>query len=356
MAQPTLVGTAELAELLGVSKQTISNWRSKETDFPEPMAELKSTPVWDRSAVISWARERGLSSEGLQKLGAESSAVVVSLMNMKGGVGKSTLTANLGWYCASRQHKRVLLVDLDPQFNLTQYVLGVDRYEQLVKADRPTILDIFEQIGVNAVAKVSPKREPSSVTTRLKAWTKGGRLDLVPSRLELAWTLKNPQFKEKPLAKFTAAVSKNYDLILIDCPPTESILTEAAYLASNYILVPVKPEFLSTIGLPLLARSIADFEDRNESATLKLAGIVFNSSSPGKLEHSRSRKDVAAVAKQYGWYVFQHELGYSDSYPRGSRYGTPIFQTNYARWERINEFEALADEFMERVGLKRNES
>src|SRR5438105_1214197 len=127
MAQPTLVGTAELAELLGVSKQTISNWRSKETDFPEPMAELKSTPVWDRSAVISWAREHGLSSEGLQRLGAESSAVVVSLMNMKGGVGKSTLTANLGWYCASRQHRRVLLVDLDPQFNLTQYVLGVDR-------------------------------------------------------------------------------------------------------------------------------------------------------------------------------------------------------------------------------------
>lgn len=352
MAQPIFVGTAELAELLGVSKQTIFNWRSKEDGFPEPIAELKSTPVWDQAVVVAWAVARGLSSPELQKALAQSNAIVVSLMNMKGGVGKSTLTANLGWYCAFRKQKRVLLVDLDPQFNLTQYVLGVDRYEQLVKEGRPTILDVFEQIGVNAVAKVAPKREPSSVISRLKAWKQGGKLDLVPSRLELAWTLKNPQFKEKPLAKFAAAVSKSYDLILIDCPPTESILTEAAYLASNYILVPVKPEFLSTIGLPLLARSIGDFLERNETATLKLAGIVFNSSSPGKSEHSRSRKDVATVARQYGWYVFQHELGYSDSYPRGSRYGTPIFHTNYARWDRISEFEALAEEFMERVGLK----
>ena len=130
---------------------------------------------------------------------------------------------------------------------------------------------------------------------------------VLPSRLELAWTLKNPQFKEKPLAKFVGAISKNYDLILIDCPPTESILTEAAYLASEYILVPVRPEFLSTIGLQLLARSIADFRERNESSVLKLAGIVFNSTSPTKSEHARSRKDVSNVARQHDWYVFGNE-------------------------------------------------
>jgi chromosome partitioning protein len=355
MAQPKLVGTAELAELLGVSKQTVSNWRSKEDGFPDPIAELKSGPVWDQAAVVAWAVDRGMTSVELKRVASEPTAIVASLMNMKGGVGKSTLTANLGWYCAFRAQKRVLLVDLDPQFNLTQYVLGVDRYEQLVKENKPTILDVFEQVGVNAVTRVAPKREPSSIIMRLKAWNKGGRLDVVPSRLELAWTLKNPQFKEKPLAKFVAAVARNYDLILIDCPPTESILTEAAYLASEYILVPVRPEFLSTIGLQLLARSIADFRERNESAVLRLAGIVFNSTSPTKSEHARSRKDVSNVARQHDWYVFRNEVGYSDSYPRGSRFGTPIFQTDYARWERKLEFEAVAAEFMDRVGLKRNE-
>jgi len=355
MAQPTLVGTAELSELFGVSKQTISNWRAKET-FPSPIAELKAGPVWDQASVISWALEQGLTSGEVAGLATERAATIVSLMNMKGGVGKSTLTANLGWYCAYTEQRRVLLIDLDPQFNLTQYVLGVERYEQLVKADKPTVLDIFEQVGINAITKITPKREPTSIITRLRAWNRGGRLDLVPSRLELAWTLKNPQFKEKPLSKFVTAVASNYDLILIDCPPTESILTEAAYLASEYILVPVRPEFLSTIGLPLLARSMADFQDRNETVVLKLAGIVFNSISPNKTEHTRSKKDVARIAKQYGWYVFEHQVGYSDSYPRGARQGTPIFRTDYARWERIHEFEDVADEFMVRIGLKQGEA
>ncbi len=85
-------------------------------------------------------------------------------------------------------------------------------------------------------------------------------LDLIPSRLELASSLKNPTGKERRLAKEIAKISDDYDLIIIDCAPTESILTEAAYFASRYALVPVKPEFMATIGLPLLARSIEEFK------------------------------------------------------------------------------------------------
>jgi chromosome partitioning protein len=79
---------------------------------------------------------------------------------------------------------------------------------------------------------------------------------LIPSRLELSRTLKNPHGKERRLAKALSQVQNNYDLIIIDCAPTESVLTDAAYFASRYILVPIKPEFMATIGLPLLARSL----------------------------------------------------------------------------------------------------
>jgi chromosome partitioning protein len=76
-------------------------------------------------------------------------ATVISLINMKGGVGKSTLAVNLAWHLAgyTTWSKNVLLVDLDPQFNASQYVLGVNRYsKQVVAVNRPTVWDIFEQI------------------------------------------------------------------------------------------------------------------------------------------------------------------------------------------------------------------
>jgi chromosome partitioning protein len=345
----SFLGTAELAELFKVSKQTVANWRGRE-DFPAPVAELKSGPVWDQRDVLLWAEQHAVATRGLVR---KSLAVTVALMNMKGGVGKSTLTANLGWFC-SAQKLRVLLIDLDPQFNLSQYALSVEVYEKLIKEDHATVLDLFEQVGVTAISKGATKRKPGDFIYKVTRWTNGGKLDIVPSRLELAWTLKNPQFKEKPLEKFVKAVAQEYDLILIDCSPTESILTEAAYLATDFVLVPIKPDFLSTIGLPLLARSLADFKERNETSDVRIAGVLFNATSPYKPEQLRSKKDVHRVAEKNGWYVFQHEVSQSDSYPKGARMGKPIFRTEYARWDKITEFSAVGREFMGRVGLAKS--
>ena len=138
---------------------------------------------------------------------------------------------------------------------------------------------------------------------------------------------------------------------MIDCPPTESILTTAAYLASNYILVPVRPEFLSCIGLPLLVRSLDDFRAQNDEHEIKLAGIVFNSATNYKGEHLRAKDYVHNVAQKHGWYVFTNEVGYSDSYPKGAREGRPIFLTDYARWTKKMEFDAVAKEFTKQIGL-----
>jgi len=87
-----LVGASEVADLLNVSKQTLVNWRAK-GDFPEPVAELKSGPVWDQADVLRWAQQKEIKTRPIT---TESRAQVVAVTNMKGGVGKSTLTANLG--------------------------------------------------------------------------------------------------------------------------------------------------------------------------------------------------------------------------------------------------------------------
>jgi chromosome partitioning protein len=353
MSLPKLLGTAEVASLLSVSKQTLANWRARYPDFPQPMAELASGPVWDQSDIAAWAARNNISLSITPGPGAKSApkAVTVAFVNMKGGVGKSTLTANMGWFCAYKRQKRVLLVDLDPQFNLTQYVLGVEQIEKMLASNSASIIDLFEHLTPAVVNKGSGKHEPKNAVLKVRAWQNGPRLDIIPSRLELAFTLKNPTGKEQLLAKFLKSVSLNYDLILIDCPPTESMLSDAAYLAADKIVVPVRPEFLSTIGLPLLARSIADFRERYDDHDLSIAGIVFNAIVETKPEHRRSRRAVQASAAEYGWYIFQNAISYSDSYPRGSRLGKPIFATDYARWEKVAEFSAVAGEFMKRVGL-----
>src|SRR5690606_39015229 len=110
-----------------------------------------------------------------------------------------------------------------------------------------------------------------------------------------------------------AKIEDEYDIILFDCAPTESLLTTAAYLASDYILVPVKPEYLSSIGLPLLVRSLEEFNDHPAYGAhkLQLAGVVFNATTGYSPEEIKSKNSVKSEAKKRSWYVFQNEVSYS---------------------------------------------
>ena len=144
-----LVGASEVAEMLGVSKQTLINWRNRDSTFPEPVADLKSGPVWQRDEIVAWAKAAGVEvspKKRKQPAAAKRDAITVAVVNMKGGVGKSTVTANLGWHSAYKKNHKVLLVDLDPEFNLSQYTLGSERYHDLmVKKNKPSIYNVFEQ-------------------------------------------------------------------------------------------------------------------------------------------------------------------------------------------------------------------
>lgn len=343
-----LLGLAEVAELLQVSRQTVVNWRARRAGFPAPVADLRSGPIWRESDVIEWASDNEVTTAELPSEVEGRAGTTVALMNMKGGVGKSTLTANLGWYCAYHENMRVLLVDLDPQFNLSQYVLGTAGYEKHLAQNKGTVLNIFEQAMPSGGSKGKRKRlEPETVISKVKSWRDGSRIDLVPSELSLSWTLKNPTTKEQLLKNFLAEVRGNYDLVLIDCAPTESILTIATYLATDHVLVPVKPEFLSVIGLPLLVRSIDEFEEHYQES-VNVLGVVFNASTD-KPEHERSRSQVRKVAGDNGWEVFKNEVAMSDSYPKGARLGKPIFLTDYARAYKVSNFISVAEEFMEKL-------
>jgi len=280
-------------------------------------------------------------------------AIKLALINMKGGVGKSTLTINIAWHFAAytKWNKRVLVADLDPQFNASQYLLGIHKYESLLNNKRPTMWDVFEQHRTTP-SGASKRLVPKEATFRAVTFSEDNYVDIIPSRLELSFSVKSGESPmEHYLDRLLKKLDKSYDLVVIDCAPTESILTIAAYLASDFILIPVKPEFLSTIGLPLLAQSLDNFSEKYDRPPVDIAGIVFNGTTNYSPEEITAKREVKRLADNNGWYVFKSEIPYSRSYPKGAREGEPIFRTSYARSDQASSFSKFANELASRIGL-----
>lgn len=281
-------------------------------------------------------------------------ATSVSLINMKGGVGKTTLASQIAWYAVEQLDKKVLLIDLDPQANASQSVMSPKTWVNYLDKGGLTVADIFEQFTPTGTATGSPKKlDLLKVIHNRVTYKDGSLLDLVPSRLELSWTLRNPTGKETLLARFIAKVEQKYDLIILDCSPTDSILTDAAYHCSRYILVPIRAEFLASIGFPLLNRSIKAFQMRHEETAIEVVGLVFNDFHRGgeKRENKLARKDVKEKASEYGWNIFENDIPHSDSYFRAARDGMPIGKTKGAHGMVKGEFAAFAEEFFGKIGL-----
>lgn len=281
-------------------------------------------------------------------------AVVVSLINMKGGVGKTTVASQLA-HAAASDGLRVLAVDLDPQSNLSQSILGPQRYARHLRENGPTVVRILEDYIPPSGTGGGPRRiDVGAAILNDVGYGWDSRLDLIASRLELSRTLKNPTGPERRLASGIGQVGDRYDLVVIDCAPTESILTEAAYFASRFVIVPVKPEFMATIGLPLLARSIRDFQQENKDHDLEIAGLVINDQSEyaDNSEKEASIAEIRDVVNQYGWRIFDYQIPYSRSYAQAARKGLPLDRTPYAKWERIEGFKSLKDEMLSAVGIR----
>lgn len=334
--------------MLGTTKQVISNWRTRKAGFPSAAAELKSGPVWSREDIVKWAKNEGLTlaeaqkAEGGVKRAAPSRrARIVAMMNMKGGVGKSTVATNIGWHATFARNLRVLMVDLDPQFNLSQYLLGAAGYEKLLKEKKPTVERLFRDASGG----------PQNIIQCVVEYRDGSCLHLIPANLELAWTIKTAVERAHVLKNYLNEVRGEYDLILIDCAPTESILSTAAYHAADYVFVPVKPEFLSAVGLPLLLRSMTEFGNVHPDESVpEIGGIILNDTMD-KSQHDQSRRDVRFFAKENKWPIFKNELSHSESYLAGARLGKPIFMTDNARVAKKEELGRVGDEFLERIGL-----
>jgi len=279
-------------------------------------------------------------------------AKIISFINMKGGVGKTTLAVNVAYALAYFNKKRVLLVDVDPQFNSTQYLITPEDYLKYVEDDqRLTVFDVFQGVPLFMPTTVGQGRKEVRPAPTLENTTihifegNDGKLDLLPSALELMTLEYSDRGTENMLDVFLHSVESAYDIIILDCPPTTSIFTVSAYIASQAFLIPVIPDYLSSVGLSLIDSAVAYYKLRFRKS-VKLLGVVFNAvNSSYTLD-----KDVMQSIKASGRPVFKNYLRRSTRIAKAVRAHQPIFLYHESKEDHGADIRKLTEELIEKLG------
>ena len=275
----------------------------------------------------------------------------VAVINLKGGVGKTTIAALLGRHAVGTLGLNVLAVDLDPQANLSQAYMRTT-YRRFISSSRPSIVEVFSGMHPPAPGKPSPTplKIEDAIVPIISAKKGGGQLDLIPSRFDFSNHLTDSLKPDASvLARCIAEHFQEKDLVLIDCAPTESVFTTAAYHASRFVLVPVRPEFFATVGFPLLLQSLDAFRHRNRGHEIDVVGVVinnafYNGGNDGGPEKQQALHDIKEEAKKNGWKLFDTQIPHSRGFPKRMR-------GDY-RWSgNAESFRDFAREFFSRLGL-----
>jgi chromosome partitioning protein len=189
---------------------------------------------------------------------------VLAVLNMKGGVGKTTISAHVSREIFEMKVSSVLLIDLDPQYNLTQQLIARDAYNKLVETHK-TVLRLFEPapaadfFDINTSPSTPPKAVDVSVQLRHFTHDKNIQLSLIPGNFELtkySFIPDNDKLKHarEYFKRFISAARADYKLIVLDMNPSSSFLTFAGLSVATDIISPVRPDKYSVLGLELVKR------------------------------------------------------------------------------------------------------
>lgn len=256
MSDQDLVGLYEIAQMAQVGTSAVANWRKRFSDFPKPVAELKSGPVFQREQIRSWLKRRRLPM-----------ATVISTINLKGGVGKTTTTVAIAEMMSAEFSKKVLVIDLDPQTNATTMLIGEEKWREL-NDEENTLAQLFK----DALEPDNKKFDINkAIQKRVSNVADVRTLDLLPSSLDLIdvqdklATMSSGRFyAENPvdiLRRATKPIIDDYDVVLIDCPPNLGIITLNGLRISDGYIIPAIPDVLSTYGIPQIISRIKQFSE-----------------------------------------------------------------------------------------------
>lgn len=307
-------------------------------------------------------------------------AHIVSMINWKGGVGKTTLSYHVGvglWKFAS---KKTLLVDLDPQANLSFLALGgAGPYTHTVyRSSGPSsLLDLYGRYFDGKPLDIGNLiKKKSVVASAGKVWTE---VDIVLSHQELILVdLKLARekraardFREETqheirklsiLADALSAVRGEYDYIILDCPPNINLTTQNALFASTHYLIPSKADFLSTVGISLIKRKMSELNDdyrsmwqiadpQHQFTGAKYVGVVFNEIVERDGRPKAGHQEIIdAVTVQNRGQVFPCYLTEGGGITDAAKDGKPVYALTSANAQKQSKhLEDIVHEFVSRV-------
>lgn len=247
---------------------------------------------------------------------------VIALINQKGGVGKTTSTINLGAGLA-QANKRVLLIDFDPQANLTDGI-GIEEKDM--------------QYSIYNILKGEISCEKVQIN-------KSENLSLIPSSVFLAQAEK--EFSSDPrniyLLKNALKGLKGFDYILIDCPPSLGILTLNALAASQDVIIPLQPEYYALKGIRKLF-DVIEFVKEKRNKSLNIMGIIGTRYDKRKILH---REVLDKICESLGENIFYTIIRENIALAEASSYGKTIFEYK-PKSHGAEDYLSLSKEVLER--------
>ncbi len=298
--------------------------------------------------------------------------LIISTVNMKGGVGKTTLTVNLATCLAKNHGKRVLVVDLDSQINATLSLIQPQEFAKLRREKRTLNQLIYKEIKLNNRIK----RIASEVVRPDACQIKG--LDLLPGDIDLydeylvSELLHNKAlsdsrcdfsdvwngFEEQLIKSILAPVVNDYEFIFLDCAPGYNLLTRSGIVASDFYLLPARPEPLSLVGIKLLEGRISKLkESYGDDSCFKaqLLGIVFILTS-GNLFDRYYKQVMQRVTVDFNpSQIFENRIPMDVNVAKAVDYFMPAVLAS-PNSSGSKSFAKLAEEFLEKLEVAKSSS
>jgi len=268
-------------------------------------------------------------------------ASVISFINMKGGVGKTTLCVGIAEFMANYLGKKVLVIDVDPQFNATQSLLGhygrVDEYLDQLQTNKVTIRRIFEV--PTSIMDTAQAVSPSDVITKVSE-----NLDVILGDINIIFDTSQESVRIFKIKRFIDDnnLRDHYDYIFLDSPPTISIFTDASLVASDFYVVPVKIDHYSILGATSLVSVVRNVR-HNHNPNIKHLGFVYTNTDEEMTLKTTKIKDN--FEEQFiAFYFFENKLSYVRDLMVGQQGNIP---SCYAKSR--SDISAISTEFMLRV-------